>query len=162
MPQTPWVFVSATTRDLGSFRRAAAAALEKRDVHAIVQENFPPDYREVIELLRERIAQCDAVICLVGFYYGAEPQEPPDGALRRSYTQLEYDIAVALDKPVFKLLADEGCPFDPHRPEPDEVRAAEDPHGVLHRLRTPVLQNEPANAVQVRCEMDVLVFGIDG
>jgi hypothetical protein len=60
------VFVSATTGDLASARKAAAAALLKRDLLPVTQEYLAPDERTIPVLLRDKIAGCDAVICLVG------------------------------------------------------------------------------------------------
>ena len=40
------VFISATSADLKSFRQAVRDALLTMDVFPVVQEHFPPDYRE--------------------------------------------------------------------------------------------------------------------
>lgn len=102
------VFVSATSRDLGSYRREARDALLTGGILPIVQDHFPPDYRTLCDLLRDQIRKCDAVFCLVGFAFGAAPRDFP----HRSYTQLEYDIARELDKPVFRFLATDRCVLD--------------------------------------------------
>src|SRR5438067_6756604 len=99
MSSVPRVFVSATSRDLGSFRKAVSDVLLNLDVHPVVQDHFAPDYRSVVEMLREKIGQCDAVLCLVGRRYGYEPLKREPDQPRRSYTQLEYEIAVELRKP---------------------------------------------------------------
>lgn len=104
------VFVSATSRDLKSYREIAKNALLTGGVHPVVQEHFPPDYRELLAFLRMQVSRCDAVLCLVGFVYGAAPQNSQD--LPRSYTQLEYDVARELGKPVYVFLASEDCPLD--------------------------------------------------
>ncbi len=63
-------------------------------------------------MLLDLIGRCDALIHLAGFYYGAEPLQRPPGRRRRSYTQLEYDVARELEKPIYLFLAAEGCAFD--------------------------------------------------
>src|SRR5215470_14652219 len=98
------VFISAVTRELGSVRKLVKKGLEDNEYHAVEQDNFPPDYRELREKLRERINSCNAVVHIAGHGYGAEPPERPADAPRRSYTQLEYDIAVELGKPVYVFL----------------------------------------------------------
>ena len=108
----------AVTRELGSIRKLVKKGLEDNDYHAVEQDNFPPDYRDLIDKIRERIKSCDAVIHIAGHCYGAEPGHRPDDAPRRSYTQLEYDIAVELGKPVYVFLTGDGFPADPHAPEP--------------------------------------------
>ncbi len=95
------IFISATSDDLGSYRRAVRDVLLSKEVLPLMQDHFPPDYRSVVGLLEEKIRHCDAMICLVGSVYGREPRQRPDGEPRRSYTQLEYAIARRLGKPVY-------------------------------------------------------------
>lgn len=72
------VFVSSTSRDLESYRRAVSEALLTAEILPVSQDFFPPDYREISQLLRDKIRRCDAVICLVGFVYGAAPPQLAD------------------------------------------------------------------------------------
>jgi tetratricopeptide (TPR) repeat protein/serine/threonine protein kinase len=124
----PRVFISATSRDLGSFRKAVGEVLPKLDALPVVQDHFAPDYRSVVELLREKIGICDAAICLVGPCYGREPHERATDQPRRSYTQLEYEIAVELGKPVFVFMASADCTLDNPADEPDELRGLQLEH----------------------------------
>jgi hypothetical protein len=66
MSETARVFVSATSVDLGSYRRIVSDTLLKLDAQPVTQDHFAPDSRAVTQMLRERIAACDAVICLSG------------------------------------------------------------------------------------------------
>jgi hypothetical protein len=55
----------------------------------VEQTNFPPDARSVREMLRARIAACQAVVHVAGVTFGAEPMEPapkelPTGATPRT------------------------------------------------------------------------------
>ena len=109
MSAVPQVFISATSRDLGSFRAAVSDVLMELGAHPVIQEDFGPDHRSVAELLREKIRPCAAVICLVGRSYGHEPLRRDADQPRRSYTQLEYEIAVELGKPVFVFVATDDC-----------------------------------------------------
>ncbi|MBC8114495.1 MAG: DUF4062 domain-containing protein, partial [Candidatus Saccharimonas sp.] len=122
------VFISAVSRELGSVRKLVKKGLEDNDYHAVEQDNFPTDYRQLVDKLRERIASCDAVVHIAGRCFGAEPQQRPDGVPRRSYTQLEYDLAVELGKPVYVFLTGDGFPADPHEPEPEELRLLQATH----------------------------------
>ena len=115
------VFISAVTRELGSVRKLVKKGLEDNDHHAVEQDNFPPDYRDLIDKLRQWIASCDAVVHVAGLCYGAEPPNRPDDAPRRSYAQLEYEIAVELGKPVYVFLTGDKFPTDPHEPESPEL-----------------------------------------
>ena len=66
------VFISAVSRELGSVRKLVKKGLEDNDYHAVEQDNFPPDYRQLVDKLRERIRSCDAVVHIAGLCYGAE------------------------------------------------------------------------------------------
>ncbi len=122
------VFISAVTRELGSVRKLVKRGLEDNDYHAVEQDNFPPDYRDLVAKLRTRIKSCDAVVHIAAQCFGAEPPERPTSAPRRSYTQLEYDIAVELGKPVYVFITGAGFPADPHEPEPPELRELQAAH----------------------------------
>jgi tetratricopeptide (TPR) repeat protein len=124
----PRIFISATTRDLGSFRTAVRDVLLKKDAHPVIQDDFPPDHRSVVAMIQDKISQCGAVICLVGGSYGYEPIKRDAEEPRRSYTQLEYEIAVELGKPVFVFLATDDCKFDTAADEPDELRELQREH----------------------------------
>ena len=70
---TTRVFISATSKDLGTVRELVEEVLLTMDCMPIEQTNFPPDYRSVREMIEEKVAGCEAVIHIVGIRYGAEP-----------------------------------------------------------------------------------------
>src|SRR6202162_1189705 len=95
------VFISATTRELHSYREEVKNALLTLGIFPIEQTNFRLAHGQLTAKLRSFIARCDAVIHLAGFSYGAEPSHRPSGEPRRSYTQIEYDVARELRNPLF-------------------------------------------------------------
>jgi hypothetical protein len=108
------VFISGTTRDLGTYRREIKDALLTLQIFPIEESNFTLAYGPLTAMLGELIGRCDAVIHLAGFSYGAEPRQRPPGEQRRSYTQIEYDVARKLKKPLYLFLATESY-------EPDKL-----------------------------------------
>ena len=78
--------------------------LRRMECLPIVQDDFPPDYKSVREMLVTKIKTCDAVVHMAGFYYGAEPLPLPAEADRRSFTQMEYEIAMELKLPCYVFL----------------------------------------------------------
>src|SRR6185436_12218645 len=92
------------------------------------QSSFGVDYRTVEEMLRRRISDADAVIHIVGFRFGAEPKDRPADKPRRSYTQMEYDIARELEKPVYVFLSSDASVCDASGPEETEVTALQLAH----------------------------------
>ena len=110
------IFISATTRELKSCRLVVAEWARADGHDVVVQDEFEiqPDYVTVVQMLRDKLAPCDAVIHLVGMYYGFEPANRPDGELRRSYTQLEYELGKELGRQVFRFIArDDHVPDQP-------------------------------------------------
>ncbi len=127
-PRRPEVFISATSADLRSCRQLVKEALLTLGCVPVEQTNFPPDYRSVRDMLRARIVACDAVVHVAGKYYGAEPRERAPGEPRRSYTQMEYDVARELGKPLYVFVCGDDFAYDPHQPEDDEKRALQEAH----------------------------------
>jgi len=124
----PEVFISATSADLRTCRQIAKEALLTLGCVPVEQTNFPPAASTVREMLRARIAQCSAVVHIAGECYGAEPTERTEGEPRRSYTQLEYEIARELKKQVFVFVCGAEFPYDEHAPEPEELSALQAEH----------------------------------
>ena len=120
----PRVFVSATTRDLGSYRKVVADWLRQQGHDPVIQDDFEvqPDFVTIAKMLRDKLAPCDAVVCLIGDYYGFEPGSFPAAEARRSYTQLEYEIGKALSRPVHLFFTKPETPRD-SQPVEDEERA---------------------------------------
>ncbi len=131
MQPIPRIFVSATSRDLRTARIFVSEGLRRMECLPIVQDDFPPDHKTVREMLVAKIKTCDAVVHLSGFYYGAEPQPHPAESERRSFTQMEYEIAMELGLPCYVFLCGEKFPFDDHEPESEEKRALQ----LAHRQR---------------------------
>ena len=121
---TTRVFISATSKDLGTVRELVEEALLTMGCMPIEQTNFPPDYRSVREMIEEKVAGCEAVIHIVGIRYGAEPDPStlPEGAARRSYTQMEADIARKLGKKLYLFVCPEDFPYDQAPAESEELQ----------------------------------------
>ena len=79
-------------------------------------------------MLRTKIAACDAVVHLAGEVYGAEPQERAPDEPRRSYTQMEYDLARELKKPLYLFVCGDDFPYDEHAPEDADKRELQQAH----------------------------------
>ena len=120
----PKVFVSATSRDLRSYRQVVADWAKSRDLDVVIQDDFEvqPDYVTVVKLLRDKIAPCDIVIHLAGLFYGFEPANLPPAETRRSYTQLEYELGKEYNRPVYRFIArDNYTPDNPYTQTPEQA-----------------------------------------
>jgi hypothetical protein len=127
-PHRPEIFVSATSQDLRTCRQLIKEALLTLGCVPVEQTNFPPDARTVREMLRAKITACDAVVHVAGEVYGAEPSARDPAEPRRSYTQLEYELATELGKPVYVFVCGTGFPYDEHPPEDAERQALQQQH----------------------------------
>jgi len=150
------VFISATSRDLKSYREGVRDALLTAGIFPVTQEHFPPDYRELVDFLRDKIAECDAVICIVGWVYGAAPSgagDPP-----RSYSQIEYDVACELGKRIYVLLATEKLAFD--QPPSDRTEDLE----LQKRHREALVENHKCESFsspeELRLKVTQLISGL--
>lgn len=118
----PKVFISATSRDLKSYREVVTAWAEQQDYDPVVQDYFgvQSDYGTVVHMLRDKLAPCDAVIHLAGMFYGFEPTNRPSGEMRRSYTQLEFELGKVFQRQVFRFIAREDYKPDNEFTQTDE------------------------------------------
>jgi hypothetical protein len=146
------IFISATSADFAPMREIMKQAILDLGAHPVEQEHFASDGKAVAVMLRKKIAACHAVIHLVGECSGAEDESAPGAREhrtcaegRRSYTQLEHDLAEDLGKPIYSFLCVEDFPYSAHDPEPDERRALQVEYrahlaiggAVLHRIKHP-------------------------
>src|SRR5262249_4466014 len=108
----------------GRMRETIKQALLTMGCMPIERSNFPPDYRSVHEMIEDKIAGCEAVIHIVGLRYGTEPDPStlPEGVVRRSYTQMEADIARQLEKELYVFVCTEDFPYDDAPRESAELR----------------------------------------
>ena len=130
-PVTPHVFVSAGSQDLRSARKVINDALNEIGCLPIEQSVFGTQWGTVRDMLIRRMEPCQAVIHLVGPVYGSEPDPEtlPDGQPRRSWTQMECDLALEMKKRLYYIVCDSSYPFDkPPAPEPEENAARQEEH----------------------------------
>jgi hypothetical protein len=130
------IFLSAVTRELGSYRSEVARVLRRGEVEVREQFHFRQGPATLLERLRDYIEQCDAVILLIGDRCGAFPTEEhaavlgpvpafevyrkATGRARASFTQWEYFLAKQYGKRIYIFLTAAGCVPD----EPNSEDAA--------------------------------------
>src|SRR5262245_59746474 len=137
MKTRPTIFISGVSHEFGSFRDAVETEIEMKSCFAENQPGFHTGHSTVEEMLRRRLHDSDAVIHIVGFRFGAEPNQRPANAPRRSYTQMEFDIARDLQKPVYVFLSADATVRQP--PNPDE-QPEDDDAGALQRAHRGAVQ----------------------
>ena len=102
------VFLSATAKDLLSYRVEIRNALHLIEVEAFLQEEWAEGAMEVVDMCLKRLAESDAYIGVFGFRYGWIP-----AGRDRSITELECDHAFGLwgqlpSPPIFCFVPEAG------------------------------------------------------
>jgi len=93
------VFVSSTYFDLQEERQAVIMALLQLDAIPAGMELFPAADDDAWSLIKSVIDDCDYYLLVIGGRYGSV-----DPADQLSYTEKEYDYAIAAKKPVMAFL----------------------------------------------------------
>jgi len=88
------IFLSSTFRDLREERQAVHEAILELGHFPAGMEAFPAADATPWELIKSVINESDYYILIVGGKYGSTG---PDGI---SYTEMEYNLAVELEKPI--------------------------------------------------------------
>lgn len=89
----PKVFLSSTFYDMKEYRTAAFEAIEQFGHQCLRMETFPAANREIPEFVREKIAECDVFLLLLGRLYGTLIP-----GRNVSYTEDELDRACFMNK----------------------------------------------------------------
>lgn len=92
------VFVSSTYKDLVEERKAVIHALLELDCIPAGMELFPATDEDAWSLIKEVIDGCDYYILILAGKYGSVG---PDGI---GYTEMEFDYAVSVSKPVLAFI----------------------------------------------------------
>lgn len=93
------VFISSTFKDLQEERKAALEAILITGNIPVGMESFVASSQEQFEYIKNCINSCDYYILIIGGCYGStHPQ------LGISYTELEFDYAKSLNKPILTFL----------------------------------------------------------
>jgi HEAT repeat protein len=88
-------FLSSTSKDLEPYRQRATKAINGIDgYHCIAMENFGARDSSAEVFCPDKVEECDLFVLLLGPTYGSCPPGSD-----KSYTHLEYETAVTLDKP---------------------------------------------------------------
>jgi len=112
-------FLSSTAKDLAEYRQATYKAIEGLDDwHCVRMEDFGARDAMADEFCQEKVAECDVFVGIVGHCYGSSSKGSD-----KSYTEQEYDAAIATDKPRLMFLAPDDFPLPAYLIEPDERRA---------------------------------------
>ncbi|MCH8168830.1 MAG: DUF4062 domain-containing protein, partial [Proteobacteria bacterium] len=117
MSQIYRVFLSSTGKDLAGYRQKVFEALQRKpDVKVVRMEDFVAEHGKPKDICAREVRDSDILVGLIGFCYGASPP-----GLKRSFTHLEYDEAMAKGHSCLIHIAPEDVPFPAYTREPDAL-----------------------------------------
>jgi Domain of unknown function (DUF4062) len=139
------VMVSSTFTDLEQHRAALIVAIHGHKLYARVMENDSAGLDDVIESSLAMVRESAVYICLIGFKYGQIPPCPQRNPDNRSITELEFDEALRLKRPILLFLIGKKHPILFDDVEPDSAKKAKleafrerakqiGPDSTLHRI----------------------------
>jgi hypothetical protein len=110
------IFLSSTSKDLAKYRAAVIAAIDSLDGYKCIRmENFGARNWDADAFCRQQVTKADVFVCIVGLLYGSCP---PNST--QSYTEREFDQAVASDKPRLIYFAPDDLPLPGNLRNTDE------------------------------------------
>ena len=118
MSEMKTVFLSSTGRDLSAYRDTAYEAVEGLDgYHCVRMEDFGARNWGADGFDRAKVGECDVFVGILGHCYGSCPE-----GTEQSFTEREYEAAIAANLPRLMFLAPEDFPLPASLIEPDEKR----------------------------------------
>ena len=96
------IFVSSTFRDLKEHRSSAMKAIVSAGHMATCLENWGLSHEEQLKVISRAVKDCQFYLIILGHTYGSIPR-----GKRKSYTEIELDIAEAQGMPVLAMVLDE-------------------------------------------------------
>jgi hypothetical protein len=116
------VMVSSTFEDLKEHRKALMEVIGRGGFHEVVMENDSAKAMDVIDSSLQMVRDAAVYILVIAHKYGQVPtSRNPDGL---SLTEMEYNEAVRLGRPVLLFLMGENHLVRKGDVEPDPVKAA--------------------------------------
>lgn len=124
MPNEPasyrGVMVSSTFTDLAEHRQALMKAIDGQQLKAVGMENDPAKPAiDVLDSSLQMVRDASAYVGVISHKYGQVPEDPERNPEGLSLTELEFDEAVRLDRPVLLFLMGPKHPVIAEDVEPD-------------------------------------------
>src|SRR5947207_3182448 len=106
----PQVMVSSTFTDLQEHRSALIDAIHAHKLHANVMENDAARLVDVIESSLAMVRDSAAYIGVISLKYGQTPECPKRNPDKLSITELEFNEAQRLDRPILLFIMGDSHP----------------------------------------------------
>lgn len=100
------VFISSTYSDLIPYRERVWDTMKNQGVKLLGMEKFGARKSAPLETCLEEVEKCDIYVGIIAYRYGSIHEDTD-----KSFTQLEYERAVALDKEILIYFLDDEVQF---------------------------------------------------
>ena len=100
----PQVMVSSTFTDLQEHRAALIASIHQHKLHANVMENDSAKLADVIDSSLQMVRDSAAYIGVISLKYGQTPECPTRNPVKLSITELEFNEAQRLERPILLFI----------------------------------------------------------
>ncbi|HJQ23587.1 MAG TPA: DUF4062 domain-containing protein [Blastocatellia bacterium] len=137
------VMVSSTFTDLKDHRAAIIKAIDRQGLKAVVMENDGPKPGvDVIDSSLQMVRDSSAYVALISHKYGQIPKSPERNPKRLSLTELEFDEAQRIKRPVLLFIMG-----DDHDVKPGDVERDPEKMKKLDAFREKAKRLRPDSAV---------------
>jgi tetratricopeptide (TPR) repeat protein len=100
------IFLSSTAIDLKDHRQKASDAIMRLGDLPVAMETFGALPNEPVEVCKNKVRECNALVVMVAHRYGWVPGTDEGGDGNKSITWIEVETALEAGKPVFAFLVD--------------------------------------------------------
>jgi len=137
--------VSSTFTDLKEHRAALIEAIPRHRLHANVMENDSARLVDVIDSSLGMVRESSAYIGVISLKYGQVPEDPRRNPDQLSLTELEFNEAQRLERPILLFIMGDDHPVRKNDIEKDPAKEAKldlfrerakkmSPHSSVHRV----------------------------
>jgi cellulose biosynthesis protein BcsQ len=138
------VMVSSTFSDLTAHRAAIISAIHKHSMHANTMEYAEAEpAADVIESSLRMVRESAGYVCLISLKYGQTPECPVRNPDRLSLTELEFNEALARERPILVFIMGDDHPVRKHDIEGDPEKEKK-----LDAFRERAKKAAPGSSVQ--------------
>ncbi len=138
----PQVMVSSTYTDLTAHRDALISVINRQGLHPRVMEYASAGLVDVLDSSLDMVRDSAAYCLIIGHKYGQTPPCPQRNPHGRSITELEFDEAVRLGRPILLFVMGDDHPVHKRDVEQDPEKSAK-----LDAFRARAKRSAPDSAV---------------
>lgn len=139
----PQIMVSSTFTDLQEHRAALINSINSHKLHANVMENDSARLEDVIESSLQMVRDSAAYIGVISLKYGQTPECPERNPDRLSITELEFNEALSLGRPILLYIMG-----DEHLVKPADIERDPEKVTKLNAFRERAKGASPNSSVQ--------------